>query len=814
MKVKNILLKVMVILVLGSSGLFVLAPVSADSFNQNNIIDDAIFNNVSSMSAASIDAFLNQFPKSCISTNRGFSAPDPTGYSPTQGFTFGGNVSAGQVIYDAAQAYGLNPQVLISTLQKEQSLVVGDAGCSTLRYAAAMGYACPDGGSSYSYSGVNLYTINGTTVTSVTGTCVNSSFKVGFSQQLIRAAWLLEFGMQRSEGNIKWAVIKGSWDNSDDPQSCYGGPMTQGTWQRCPSGASVYYDGYTTIDSTAVHMDNGPTAALYWYTPHFAGNQSFFNIFTNWFGTTHAPQAFKTPDSGSVYLQASGYKFTVPSMAILQDFGIEPSAIQTIDSTTANSIPSPPSSTGLSTGLSYLVKSPSDTDSDGPTLYLISVGKRYKVTSMQQLSDFALSTNNIAYLPLSYIYSLTDGGALSNYVSTPSNNVFSVSGGRKRIIFDYPTYQSLNPGGASSLLSNYTAGLVLSDLPISNREILVGYPSGSAYLFTNNSYYTLPSMDAYNCWGFSQVLGTPLYRLTDSSYVGTFTPASTLGCSVNTDQNTNFLLNGTAKISTPPAYGVSGLTIDQNLLAIVNKLPTRNTSLRQAIKSNIGAAVWYVENGLRKPIPSMTNLTLLGLTSSQIDSLPAGAAEAIPAGSIKLGIGAAVKSIVSDTVYVVSSGGARTPFASQEDFTAYNYKWQTIESFPPNLLDQAYPATSNPVSKYLYDKRTGFIYLMDALGCFPMNSTFLTAYGQSSNTIQSNQPYLSSIFPYLNLSSCTNPSVYVKSANSDTVYWIDGGQRHPISSWSNLIKHSGSSNPYIVTLSDSTLATLPIGSGV
>jgi Ig-like domain from next to BRCA1 gene len=110
---------------------------------------------------------------------------------------------------------------------------------------------------------------------------------------VIRAAWLLRFGEQRSKGNINWNVQLtnspepgDSWDNSDDPQTCYAGPMTQGTWQVCPSGGSVYYDGYYTIDGTAVHMDTGSTAALYWYTPHFAGNQNFFTIYTNWFGST------------------------------------------------------------------------------------------------------------------------------------------------------------------------------------------------------------------------------------------------------------------------------------------------------------------------------------------------------------------------------------------------------------------------------------------------------------------------------------------------------------------------------------------------
>jgi hypothetical protein len=272
---------------------------AAATFNPDRIIDDAVFDNVGSMTAAQIDAFLNQFPSSCISTNHGFQAADPTGYNPTSGFLYGNNVSAGRVIYDATQAYNINPQVLLTTLQKEQSLVTGNAGCSTLQYAAATGYGCPDGGTTHSYSGVNLYTLNGQTVTSVSGTCVNTSLKVGFSQQVIRAAWLLKFGEQRSEGNINWAIIKGSWDNSDDLQSCYGGPMTQGTWQRCPSGGASYYDGYTTIDGTAVHMDNGATASLYWYTPHLSGNQNFDTIFeqTFNFGSLTADEAYYVSQS-------------------------------------------------------------------------------------------------------------------------------------------------------------------------------------------------------------------------------------------------------------------------------------------------------------------------------------------------------------------------------------------------------------------------------------------------------------------------------------------------------------------------------------
>jgi hypothetical protein len=279
-----------------------LQHVSAATFNPNLIMDDSVMSNYNSMNASQIDSFLNSFPNSCISTNNGFSAIEPIGYNHTNGFLYGSNVSAGTIIYDAAQAYNLNPEVLLVTLQKEQSLVKGDAGCATNRYAKAVGYGCPDGGSSYTYTGVNLYTKNGVTYTTADGVCVNDASKVGFTQQIIRAAWMLKYSQQRSLGNIGWAIIKPGWDNSDDLSSTYSGYMTQGCLKRSKYEATcTNYDGYATIDNTAVHLDNGATAALYRYTPHFSGNTNFFNIFTSWFGATTGPDYAASFTSFNLY---------------------------------------------------------------------------------------------------------------------------------------------------------------------------------------------------------------------------------------------------------------------------------------------------------------------------------------------------------------------------------------------------------------------------------------------------------------------------------------------------------------------------------
>ncbi len=277
------------------------APKAEASFVKNKVISDNVLDNKDTMGAGKIDNFLNKFSNSCISPNSGFAAIKPTGYNPTDGFLYGSYATAGNVIYAAAQAYNINPQVLLATLQKEQSLVTGGGanGCGALAISASMGYSCPDGGTSHDYSGLSLYRRNGTVVSSVNNTCVNSAAAAGFSQQTIRAAWQLKFNQQRSKGNYNWAVIKGSWDNSDDPGLGYSGPMTKGRLKRCAGCATISYDGYWTIDGESVFMTYGGTASFYSYTPHFSGNRLFVNTFENWFGPAVVVKCTSSDTAGS-----------------------------------------------------------------------------------------------------------------------------------------------------------------------------------------------------------------------------------------------------------------------------------------------------------------------------------------------------------------------------------------------------------------------------------------------------------------------------------------------------------------------------------
>ena len=270
-------------------------PQTYATFNANNLIDDGVFENLNAQNTTSpsaIDAWLNQFPYSCISANSGFRTPDPTGWSASiqtnHGYTFSGAVTAGQALYDAGHIYNVNPQVMITTLQKEQSLISGAAGCylngtapgQACPYAGgcidiAMGYACPSG--------------------------CSDSYK-GFSLQLIAGTWLLRFAQQRAQGNL----IGYAGQDPGDENIHYSGPMTYGYRQRWLGDSSNFYDGtYTTMDGTSVNIGSSATAALYYYTPFIHGNQNFDDIFNGWFGSQYMPVFSAQPIWQSIFTDSS-----------------------------------------------------------------------------------------------------------------------------------------------------------------------------------------------------------------------------------------------------------------------------------------------------------------------------------------------------------------------------------------------------------------------------------------------------------------------------------------------------------------------------
>ena len=763
--------------------------VNAISYNYTSyLMDDSTLRASFTMSSAAIQTFL-QNEGSGLAT---FSDIENCGPSNGPHYTFyaayyhcGSSELASQIIYDSSQAYGINPQVILAMMQKEQSLITTPNPVSSqLNYA--MGYGCADSAT----------------------TCTVS----GFFNQVDNGTWQLRANFELINGNNYWGYAPSAYP-------CNGATNFYSNALK-PGNNITFYDGYGNAYISFV-LPDAATADFYCYTPHvFPGSSSqyysgyywFVYYYSLWFGGTTTPYAFMSSTSSAVYLYVDGYKVVVPSMAILQDYGVSPASIQTFTQSYVDSIPSPTvGANGISPVLSNTVQATND-----PRIFLVTLGQKYTFTDMQQFYGFSFNTAGISYLPLSFIASINGSGYLSDYIQNTHNSVFQINAGYKRIIFDYPTFSSLDPSNSYTPVSDFVANSIPSSLPISNNALLVKNSVGTVFLYRNNVLYGIPSLDIYNCWGLTTTLNLTLYQPAYDSDVSFNSSNSNLSsCIIDNGLGSIYLLNGSNKYSIPANYGSYSTTMapDQNLLALVAAIPTNNSGLSQVINTAGSPVVWYLENGVRKSISSLNTLSQLGYSASQITTLNSYVLSSIPASGIKLADGEAVKSSTGQAVYMIS-GNSRVLFSSGDDFNAYNFNWSNIETLPQSILDTYYPYNNVVIEKYAYNFSNNTSYLIDKYGCYTLSQSQLSSYGQSTTSIINNQNYSGGLFRNLNLSKCGTASIYATDPTTGVVYEISNGTKYPFSSWNSLVNTSGSSNPNIINLSTSTLSTLPTGSSI
>ncbi|AMM21697.1 hypothetical protein AX769_18020 [Frondihabitans sp. PAMC 28766] len=233
------------------------ATLSGSSFNPGNIVSDAVFFDSAAMTQSAVQTFLAQKEGSCGNTNCLSDYRQTTASRSVDAmcsaYTGAASEPASQIIAKVAAACGINPRVLLVTLQKEQGLVTATAP-STTALARAMGYGCPDGsGCNTTYSG--LY------------------------NQLYWAAWQFKRYANPAGTSAAFTAYK---------------PGTT---------ASIAYSPNSPCGVARVTIQNQATADLYYYTPYTPnaaalanlrgtgdscssyGNRNFWVYFTDWFGS-------------------------------------------------------------------------------------------------------------------------------------------------------------------------------------------------------------------------------------------------------------------------------------------------------------------------------------------------------------------------------------------------------------------------------------------------------------------------------------------------------------------------------------------------
>jgi len=232
-------------------------------FDPGLIISDSVFYDFGTMTVEEIQRFLeSQVPVCKSGTNgmpclRNYKDDTPEklaeagkcAYMPAQK-----NISAAEIIYNISRACGINPRVLLVTLQKEQGLVQSSIP-SPYMYRAAMGYGCPD-----------------------SDPAICGKVWVGLFNQLYKAA-----------GQFQW----------------YGDPAGSFTYLRPGRTVSIAYNEVTSKNcgKRTFTLKSQATANLYYYTPYTPnkaaldnlrgigdtcsayGNRNFWRYYWDWFGS-------------------------------------------------------------------------------------------------------------------------------------------------------------------------------------------------------------------------------------------------------------------------------------------------------------------------------------------------------------------------------------------------------------------------------------------------------------------------------------------------------------------------------------------------
>lgn len=266
-----------------------LALTVSDAFNPSILIPDAAFADTKTFGGPEgIQAFLESKNSVLANTSPDFlvklAEPSNSALKTALGDpqpNLGRLRTAAELIWDASVQSGINPQVTLVTLHKEQGLI-GPVDQNRLQRALthAMGFDCPDG----SACG-NLFP--------------------GFYYQL--------FGNVDAEGNRYLGATRSLMKSFTTPGGR--GPLLNGAPAKVGSAVTLGntlgdFDGIGAAQS--VLIGNSATAALYRYTPHvFNGNYNFWRFFRSWFRYQNGALLRSTFDS-TVYIIDDGQRRRLP----------------------------------------------------------------------------------------------------------------------------------------------------------------------------------------------------------------------------------------------------------------------------------------------------------------------------------------------------------------------------------------------------------------------------------------------------------------------------------------------------------------------
>ncbi len=772
------------------------APVTG--FNAGNIIDEYTFTNKSSMDAGQIQAFLNSKVSNCDTNGtqpaseygrsdlthaqyaalKGWAAPP---YTCLKDYVEGGR-DAAQIIYDTAQTYKINPQVLVVLLQKEQGLVTDNWPLSS-QYKTATGYGCPD-----------------------TAPCDSQYY--GLTNQLTWAATMFHAILTSSTTWYTPYTLGNNFVQWSPNSSCGGSTVnivnrsTQALYNYTPyqPNAAALAAGYGTGDSCSSY-----------------GNRNFYEYFTDWFGITQSNGFMRvisdnTSDPRQWVIYGS-IKQHIPDSQTLAAWGLTNTPLITLSDSYISSFSTAPD-------LDRLMRV-----QGSPTVYFVDGGKRYRVPWSDMLNSWNLNSRTISSVPPDLYALPQDAGDLSYDIENEgSSTIYTMDGANgsgQTVIRAYQnaamfhawegdsatfttlatssgffdsidnaigttiTTPKVNYAGVEYEVANGTRTQNLANVsplypgvaqPISDATakripnignstyIVQAVNDPAVYLIDNGVKYHLFS-NTLQAWGGAVTNKTYV----DTAFLATLTAGADLTGYIANASGQVYLMDN-AKITVPAglstAYLNSGpvLNITSSLSAL---LPSSTRTATAYLLSSDNPALYLLDNsGQKRHIDGSAKADAWGSYQSGVTVLTPGLVNAIP-------VAAVPGTYVSDGTNDYILDGGKKWILPPSLKTTWGMT-QTPQVYSDGTLDRL--TTAGTLTDKIRDSAGGYYYIRNGIAYVTFDPSIGDAWSLTSGTLVGPN-FISSNFPQYMLTRFIQ-----SSANGDTrKFVVDHGNWYSIS---------------------------------
>ncbi len=654
-----------------------------------------------------------------------------------------GGQTAAQIIWNAAQANDINPEVILVTLQKEQGLVT-DYWPWYNEYQEAMGYSCPD-----------------------TGNC-NASYS-DFAAQVNGAAAQMHYAFTHPGAFNYWI-----------------------------GNNYILYNPNTSCGGSTVNIQNAATAVLYIYTPYQPnaaalnnltgtgdscsayGVRNFWYYFNSWFGSTTGTALVKGSGAG-VYLVNGSTRYGVPSEAMLQNYGMAQTAVT-------------PASDAYIQGLTNGgVLGTLFTVSGDPATYVADNGVKYAIPSGAVCTSWGFNcSSGVAAVSFATASSMNSGGALQSLMLN-NNVIYNMQNGVRSpyVPTSAMTGAGFSMANVTPMSSSYNVNQSIGT-PIVADNTLVRFGNYPAvYYYTDNHYYAFPNGATLTDWfGNTSITSDGV-----SSYAANNTNGPTINSVmssiVKTSDGHTYILEGGQRIDVTDRASIWPTPlIASDLDSTINGLPLLATDSSASTYRTPEGAIFALSNGQKMPIASMTDFYALGYSPNNVIQVSDDTMSMIPTGLNDIGEGSVFKTNGSSVLYLKGPGQSVYWLNSLAQLSQYQLTRQESSIQPTNQLT-LYSAPQ-PLNSFV--GLNGSASVTDVVDGEARMWLFGTTQANLWGITPPTPTNMTSSGATIAGLTFTNQALPQFASYNGTIYYATGGAKHPISNYGEYLQLGGNTS--------------------